>query len=220
MKKYLGGLALAAVTTVLFTVTADDNMPHNTVLTNSKLEVATFAGGCFWCTESGFEQVPGVAEAISGYTGGLKENPTYKQVSAGTTDHLESVQVYYDPTRVSYEALLESFWRQVNPTDPSGQFVDRGKQYSTAIFYHNEKQKSAAELSLKQLAATGRYSSPIVTPIIPAGKFYQAEEYHQDYYKKNPLRYKFYRYNSGRDQYLEKTWGKDLFVDLPTVSAK
>jgi peptide methionine sulfoxide reductase msrA/msrB len=173
------------------------------------LQVATFAGGCFWCTEADFEKLPGVVKVISGYTGGQKKNPTYEEVSAGTTGHVEAVQVYYDPARVSYEALLDYFWRHIDPTDDGGQFVDRGSQYRSAIFYHNEAQKRLAEKSKEALSRSGKFAKPIVTEIRPFTVFYKAEEYHQDYYKKNPLRYKFYRYGSGRDQFLEKIWGKE-----------
>ncbi len=174
---------------------------------NIKTETATFAGGCFWCMEPPFEKLDGVISVISGYTGGSEKNPTYRQVSSGSTGHLESVLVTYDPEKVSYEKLLEVFWRQINPTDPGGQFVDRGKQYTTAIFYHNEKQKRLAEKSRETLERSGRFAGKIVTPIRKAGPFYKAEEYHQDYYKVNPFRYRFYRYNSGRDQYLKRVWG-------------
>ena len=177
------------------------------------LSVATFAGGCFWCTESDFEHIPGVVKAISGYTGGKLENPTYEQVSSGTTQHLESVEVYYDPKKITYEQLLNDFWKMINPTDPGGQFVDRGHQYTSAIFYHDQKQKQEAEASLKALEASGRYDKPIVTSIVKAGPFYPAEAYHQDYYKHNPIRYHFYRWNSGRDQYLKKVWGKEALHD-------
>ena len=177
------------------------------------LSVATFAGGCFWCTESDFEHIPGVVKAISGYTGGKLENPTYEQVSSGTTQHRESVEVYYDPKKITYEQLLNDFWKMINPTDPGGQFVDRGHQYTTAIFYHDEKQKQEAEASLKKLDASGRYDKPIVTSIVKAGPFYPAEAYHQDYYKHNPIRYHFYRWNSGRDQYLKKVLGKEALHD-------
>jgi peptide methionine sulfoxide reductase msrA/msrB len=173
------------------------------------LQVATFAGGCFWCAEADFEKLPGVVKVISGYTGGQKKNPTYEEVSAGTTGHVEAVQVYYDPARVSYEALLDYFWRHIDPTDDGGQFVDRGSQYRSAIFYHNEAQKRLAEKSKEALSRSGKFAKPIVTEIRPFTVFYKAEEYHQDYYKKNPLRYKFYRYGSGRDQFLEKIWGKE-----------
>jgi peptide methionine sulfoxide reductase msrA/msrB len=169
-------------------------------------ETATFAGGCFWCMEKPFEEVDGVIEVISGYTGGQKANPTYEEVSGGGTTHQEAVQITYDPSKVDYETLLDIFWRQIDPTDPGGQFVDRGFQYGTAIFYHNEAQKSLAEKSRDDLSASGIFDKPIVTRIVKATPFYKAEEYHQDYYKKNPVRYKFYRYRSGRDQFLEKTW--------------
>ncbi len=173
---------------------------------------ATFAGGCFWCMEKPFEHLKGVKEVISGYTGGRKENPTYKEVSSGTTGHLEAVEVIYDPTAVTYRELLEVFWRQIDPTDPEGQFVDRGSQYRTAIFYHSEEQKALAEESKRIMDASGIFDKPVVTEILPAGKFYLAEDYHQDYYKKNPLRYKFYRYGSGRDQFLDRVWkGKEDF---------
>ncbi len=175
-----------------------------------KLEVATFAGGCFWCIESGFEKLPGVSEAVSGYAGGHVDKPTYKQVSMGVTGHTEAVQVFYNPDIISYNELLEGFWRQFDPTDGDGSFIDRGKQYRPAIFYNNEKQKTLAENSIQQLAASGRYDKPVAVEISPLKKFYKAEEYHQNYYKKNPIRYKYYRYNSGRDQYLKKLWGNDL----------
>ena len=193
--------------TILILNAEDEPMKQEST---QNLAVATFAGGCFWCTESDFEKIPGVVKVISGYTGGTLENPTYAQVSSGSTQHLESVEVYYDPTRISYETLLEDFWKMVDPTDAGGQFVDRGHQYTTAIFYHTEAQRIAAENSLKAMNASGRYDKPIVTPIRPALPFYPAEEYHQDYYKHNPLRYHFYRWNSGRDQYLKRIWGDQV----------
>jgi peptide methionine sulfoxide reductase msrA/msrB len=173
------------------------------------LSKATFAGGCFWCTEADFEKLPGVVKVISGYAGGHKENPTYQEVSSGSTGHVEAVQVYYDPAKVTYEELLNYFWKHIDPTDPGGQFVDRGSQYRSVIFYANEEQKKLAEKSKEALEKSGKFTKPIATEIIKFTNFYEAEEYHQDYYKKNPLRYKFYRYNSGRDQFLEKVWGKD-----------
>lgn len=178
------------------------------------LHVATFAGGCFWCTESDFEKVKGVAKVISGYSGGPETNPSYNQVASGRTGHTESVQVYYDSNTVSYDALLHYFWRMMDPTDSKGQFVDRGKQYRPAIFYHNNQQRQAAEESLEKLRTSSRYSKPLDTEIVPFEKFYVAEDYHQDYYKRNPVRYKFYRYGSGRDQYLEKIWGEDLHASF------
>ena len=171
------------------------------------LRTATFAGGCFWCVEADFEKVDGVVEVISGYTGGHKKTPTYKEVSAGGTGHLEAVQVVYDPEKISYKDLLAIFWRHVDPTDRDGQFVDRGLQYRTAIFYHDEEQRRLAEESKKELERAGRLGKPIVTEIVKLETFYRAEDYHQDYYKTNPVRYKFYRWNSGRDQFLKKAWG-------------
>jgi peptide methionine sulfoxide reductase msrA/msrB len=186
------------------------------VKSQSNLSVATFAGGCFWCTESDFEKVPGVHQVISGYSGGDVANPDYQEVSKGTTGHVEAVQVFYDPEVVDYEHLLQAFWRQINPTDNDGQFVDRGAQYRSAIFYNNEEQRQQAEQSKQQLQSSGRYDKTIVTEIAPFKNFYAAEDYHQDYYKTNPLRYKYYRYSSGRDQYLAKTWGEDLELKSAT----
>jgi len=167
---------------------------------------AVFAGGCFWCTESDFEKVDGVYEAVSGYTGGSSENPTYKQVTAGGTGHTEAVKVIYDPDKVTYEQLLSIFWRKVDPTDGGGQFVDRGSQYRSAIFYADEKERSLAQASKQDLSASGVFDKAIATEILPLGPFYEAEEYHQDYYKKNPIRYKWYRSGSGRDTFLDATW--------------
>ncbi len=185
---------------------AKDMMPAK----GENLEVATFAGGCFWCTESDFEKVPGVVKVISGYTGGQKENPTYEEVSSGSTGHVESVQVFYDPKKVTYDDLLNYFWRHIDPTDGSGQFVDRGAQYRSVIFYHDKVQKETAEKSKEALEKSGKFKKPIVTEILMFSRFYPAEEYHQDYYKKNPLRYKYYRFGSGRDQFLEKVWAKEM----------
>ncbi|UCE79732.1 MAG: peptide-methionine (R)-S-oxide reductase MsrB [Nitrospiraceae bacterium] len=173
----------------------------------TKHQKATFAGGCFWCIEHPFEDLAGVIDAVSGYTGGQKKNPTYKEVSSGTTGHREAVEVLYDPTEVSYKRLLDVFWRQIDPTDPDGQFVDRGFQYSTAIYYHNQEQKQQAEQSRDEMQKSGRYKKSIVTEILPAYEFYEAEEYHQDYAQNNKIRYKLYRFYSGRDQYLKKIWG-------------
>jgi len=179
------------------------------------LHVATFAGGCFWCTEADFEKVPGVVKVVSGYTGGKKEKPSYQEVSSGTTGHIEVVQVFYDPTKISYEELLDTFWKHIDPTDSGGQFVDRGAQYRSAIFYHDEEQKRLTEKSKEALMKSGKFDKPIATEIIKFTKFYEAEEYHQDYYKKNPLRYKYYRYGSGRDQFLKKVWGSDMETVKP-----
>ena len=186
----------------------DQEESTDMIKNNSKIQTATFAGGCFWCVESDFEKVDGVLQVISGYTGGHTENPTYQQVSAGGTGHVEAVQVFYDPEKVTYKQLLDVFWRHVDPTDPGGQFVDRGSQYRTVIFYHNDRQKRLAEESKRELAASGRFDKPIVTEIVKFTKFYNAEDYHQDYYKKNPIRYRYYRYASGRDQFLKRVWGE------------
>jgi len=168
------------------------------------LEVATFAGGCFWCMEEAFDAVPGVKATISGYTGGTVENPAYEQVSSGRTGHLEAVNVFFDPQVVSYAELLEAFWHNVDPTDDGGQFCDRGSQYASAIFVRNERQRGLAEASKRALEA----DRAIVTPILPATTFWPAEEYHQDYYTKNPVRYRFYKFNCGRKARLEKVWGE------------
>lgn len=176
---------------------------------DSTLKVATFAGGCFWCTESDFEKLPGVVKVVSGYTGGQKENPSYEEVSSGSTGHVEAVQVYYDPSKLTYTELLDTFWKHIDPTDSGGQFVDRGSQYRSVIFYHDEEQKRLAEKSKEDLGKSGKFDKPIATEIIKFTQFYEAEEYHQDYYKTSPLRYKYYRSGSGRDQYIKKVWGND-----------
>ncbi|MGH7965534.1 MAG: peptide-methionine (S)-S-oxide reductase MsrA [Candidatus Binatia bacterium] len=172
------------------------------------LETATFAGGCFWCMEPPFDKLAGVISTTSGYTGGHKKNPNYHQVSSGGTGHTEAVQVVFDPTKVTFSRLLEVFWKNIDPTTPDRQFCDVGSQYRAAIFYHNEEQKRLAEESKKALERSSKVTRPIVTEISPAVEFYQAEDYHQDYYKKNPLRYAFYRNGCGRDKLLEKIWGE------------
>lgn len=174
----------------------------------SNFKKAVFAGGCFWCVEADFEKVDGVIEVISGYTGGQVENPTYEAVCAGGTGHLEAVQVVYDPGRISYRELLGLFWRHVDPTDPGGQFVDRGAQYQSAIFYGDDEERRLAEESRKEVEASGRFERPVVTEILPASRFYPAEDYHQDYYRTHPMRYNAYRGNSGRDQFLCRIWAK------------
>jgi len=174
-----------------------------------KREKATFAGGCFWCMEPPFDKLDGVISTIVGYTGGQEKNPTYEEVSSGKTGHVEAIQIVYDPSSVTYAELLDVFWRNIDPTQMNGQFADIGRQYATSIFYHSQEQKQLALASKDELEKSGRYDKKIVTEIVPAGAFYSAEEYHQDYYKKNPIRYKFYRYGSGRDKFLKKVWQKD-----------
>lgn len=170
-----------------------------------KLEHATFAGGCFWCMVAPFD-LPGVIKVVSGYTGGHKESPTYEEVCSGTTGHREAVQVTFDPARCSYDDLLEAFWQQIDPTDPGGQFNDRGTSYRTAIFYHSEEQRRLAEDSKRRLAESGRFGRPIVTELLPAATFYPAEEYHQDYRRLHPNRYRNYRLNSGRQAFIDAHW--------------
>ncbi len=208
MKTKLSSLTLLCC---LFVISAGTESKQTTQsFISPKLSIATFAGGCFWCVESDFEKVLGVYQVISGFSGGSIKNPSYKQVSSGTTEHVEAVQVYYDPKIISYDGLLQAFWRQINPTDNEGQFVDRGKHYRPVIFYHNKQQYQQAETSKQNLQSSGRFESAISTEITAFNNFYAAEDYHQDYYKKNPVRYKYYRYKSGRDQYLTKIWGDDL----------
>ena len=175
--------------------------------TGNDLRTATFAGGCFWCVEADFEKIDGVLAVISGYCGGHEEDPTYEEVAAGGTGHAEAVQVIFDPKRVSYSELLEFFWRHVDPTDPGGQFADRGSPYRTAIFYHDDEQRRLAEASKMELTKSGVFDKPIATEIVEFKRFYEAEGYHQDYYKTHELRYKYYRWNSGRDRFLDRVWG-------------
>ncbi|MFD1135936.1 peptide-methionine (S)-S-oxide reductase MsrA [Paenibacillus urinalis] len=170
------------------------------------MEKATFAGGCFWCMVTPFEELPGIHGIVSGYTGGTVENPTYEQVKTGTTGHYEVVEITFDPELFPYEKLLELFWPQIDPTDEGGQFQDRGSQYKTAVFYHNEHQRELALASKKEVAESGRFDKPIVTEILPAATFYPAEEYHQDYHKKNQKHYKEDREKSGRDEFIAENW--------------
>lgn len=169
--------------------------------------IATFAGGCFWCTEADFDKVPGVISTTSGYIGGKTVNPTYKQVSGGKTGHIEAVEVRFDPAKTSFSKLLTAFWPTIDPLTPNRQFCDNGSQYRSAIFYHDTDQQRQAEASKAELTASGRFTQPIVTEILPATTFYPAEEYHQDYYIKNPIRYSYYRSNCGRDARLAEVWG-------------
>lgn len=182
------------------------------IFLTEQYEVATFAGGCFWCMVKPFDEQPGIIKVVSGYTGGHKENPTYKEVCSETTGHYEAIQITFDPEVFPYEKLLELYWPQIDPTDAGGQFADRGDSYRTAIFYHNEHQKELAEESKQQLEASGRFSEPIATQILPAKPFYEAEEYHQGYYKKNKFRYAMYRRGSGRDRFIKENW-KDFGRD-------
>ncbi len=186
---------------VLAQATAD------TATSAASYETAIFAGGCFWCVESDFDPIPGVIKTVSGYIGGHKQNPTYQEVSAGGSGHAEAVQIVYDPAKISYKQLTEIFWRTIDPTTPDRQFCDSGNQYRTAIFYNSPQQKLVAEQSKSALEKTKPFKAPIVTEISPATKFYPAEDYHQDYHHKNPVRYKYYRYSCGRDQRLEQLWG-------------
>ncbi len=198
----IGGvlLMLAGLSTVHLAGAADQGDGH-------RLETAAFAGGCFWCMEHPFDELKGVVSVTSGYTGGRMKNPTYEEVSSGTTGHAESVQVVYDPTLISYEKLLNVFWHNIDPTTPNRQFCDAGSQYRSAIFYHDEKQRKLAEASKAALGKSKPFRGPIVTEIVPAGAFYPAEEYHQHFYRKNPLRYRFYRQGCGRDKRLKELWG-------------
>jgi peptide methionine sulfoxide reductase msrA/msrB len=180
--------------------------------------LATFAGGCFWCMEKPFEKYPGVISVVSGYTGGETVDPTYKAVCSGDTGHTEAVRIEFDPALISYESLLEIFWRQIDPTDAGGQFVDRGSQYRSAIFYHSERHRELAERSKAELAASGRFNRPIVTEILPAAAYYEAEDYHQDYYQSNPNSYQRYLGGSGRDRFLDRVWGAERELKLEGVA--
>ena len=177
-------------------------------MNSSNIESAVFAGGCFWCMQHPFDKLNGVVSTNVGYTGGHKENPTYKDVCSGETGHTEAIEIQFDPAQITYSELLDVFWKNIDPTTPNRQFADIGSQYRTVIFYHNEEQKQIAELSKDEIGRTGIHDKPIVTEIIPASVFWAAEEYHQEYYKKSPDRYKRYNSGSGRERYLKKTWGK------------
>ncbi|MFC0558127.1 peptide-methionine (S)-S-oxide reductase MsrA [Halalkalibacter alkalisediminis] len=177
-------------------------------MTSPSYEVATFAGGCFWCMVKPFDQFDGILSVVSGYTGGHTENPSYKEVCSETTGHYEAVQITYNPSIFSYKKLLTIYWQQIDPTDAGGQFFDRGNSYRTAIFYHNEDQRLLAEQSKAELKGSNKFNRPVVTQILPAKHFYLAEDYHQDYYKKNPLHYNRYRTGSGREAFINKHWGK------------
>ena len=193
------GLLIAGVLSVLMAFAAA-----------AETAVATFAGGCFWCMEPPFDELDGVKSTTSGYIGGRKRNPTYQEVSSGRTGHTEAVKIVYDPEKISYAELLKVFWRNIDPLTADRQFCDGGSQYRSGIFYQNEEQQLLAEASRQALIESGRFNKPIVTEITEASKFYRAEDYHQNYYKKNPGRYKFYRFNCGRDKRLAQVWGKDV----------
>lgn len=199
---------LILITLIFSFVATGASKKGETKMEKEILDKATFAGGCFWCIESAFDETEGVKEAISGYTGGKTKNPTYAEVCSDKTGHYEAVQVTFDSNKISYKDLVEIFWQQIDPTDPTGQFADKGSQYKTAIFYHNEEQKKIAEESKKKLEASDKFDKPIVTEIKEAKEFYPAEDYHQDYYKTCPLRYKAYKIGSGRESYLKRVWEK------------
>lgn len=214
MKIWAIAIGIISFVVVAFMLHQNRKSNHDARMTDVKkyegYALATFSGGCFWCSESDFEKTDGVVEVISGYTGGATENPSYKEVSSGKTGHREAIQVYYDPTKVSYEKLLEVFWRHIDPTDKSGQFNDRGEQYATAIYYHDDDQRIIAERSRMNLESSKKFDQPITTSIEPFTKFFVAEDYHQDYYKKNKSAYAFYRSRSGRDEYIARLWGDTL----------
>lgn len=203
-----GILVIALVLVLaLFTSAKEQAMAESD--NNSGYEIATLAGGCFWCVESDMEKLPGVIKVVSGYAGGAEADPAYEQVSSGTTGHRESVQVTFDPKRITYAQVLDHYWRHFDPTDAGGSFGDRGYQYTSAIFYHSEEQRRTAETSKEALAESGRFDKPVVTPVIAFTTFYPAEDYHQDYYRHNPVRYKTYRYFSGRDRFVDEHWGDE-----------
>ena len=202
--QYFSFLTTIGISLMILTVIGSDT-GHTADTT--RYEKATFAGGCFWCMEPPYDKLDGVISTTVGYTGGHKKTPTYREVSAGVTGHTEAVLIVYDPEIISYDRLLKVFWRNIDPTVQNRQFCDVGTQYRTAIFYHNEAQKERAEKSKKEVEESGRFTVPVFTEIAPASEFYVAEDYHQDYYRKNPLRYKFYRYNCGRDRRLNELWG-------------
>ena len=197
-------LSFIAATSV---VAGNDTMKKTTETATGKFEEATFAGGCFWCMEAPFDKLPGVVSVTSGYTGGNMKHPTYEQVSAGGTGHAEAVQVVYDPTRIGYTKLLDVFWHNTDPTVVDRQFCDVGSQYRTGIFYHSEEQRLLALKSKEALEKSKPFKGPVVTEVTEAGEFYPAEEYHQHYYKKNPIRYRYYRNGCGRAQRLKELWG-------------
>jgi len=203
----ISALFLISIFAALPVLAASGAKPNKGAAPTGQLQKATFAGGCFWCMEHPYDELPGVVSVTSGYTGGNKKNPTYPEVSAGGTGHAEAVQVVYDPAKIGYDKLLTRFWHNIDPTVKDRQFCDTGNQYRSAIFYHNEEQRRLANQSKKALEQKKPFKEPIVTEIVAASEFYPAEEYHQHYYKKNPLRYSYYRTSCGRDKRLKELWG-------------
>jgi peptide-methionine (S)-S-oxide reductase len=204
MKRLIVWAALVTATVA----TADGPRAARAQPSAERYEKATFAGGCFWCMEPPFDELPGVISTTSGYTGGQKKNPTYEEVSAGGTGHAESVEILFDPAKITYQQLLDVFWKNIDPISKDRQFCDVGTQYRSAIFYHSEEQQRLALASKKAIEDSGRFKQPIVTEIVAAAPFFRAEEYHQDYYKKNPIRFKYYKFGCGRERRLEQLWGK------------
>jgi peptide-methionine (S)-S-oxide reductase len=200
--------ALSVLIMVVFLIGTWNLQSTSKAGSEATLGKAYFAGGCFWCMEEAFEKIEGVLSATSGYMGGTVANPSYEDVSSGRTGHAESVEVVYDPAKVSYQKLLDAFWRNVDPITPNAQFCDHGSQYRSAIFFQTDEEKRASDTSKQAIEQSKRFTEPIVTQIVMASQFYSAEEYHQDFYKKNPVRYKFYKYSCGRAQRLEELWGK------------
>jgi len=210
-KKARSALSVALLIFVVLSACGQSMAQNTSVVSNERAEsvigVATFAGGCFWCTEADFDKIPGVISTTSGYIGGTVINPTYEQVSAGKTGHVEAVQVRFDPAKTNFAKLLAAYWATIDPLTPNRQFCDSGTQYRSVIFYHNADQRQQAETSRAALVSSGRFTQPIVTELLPATVFYPAEEYHQDFHNKNPIRYKYYRYSCGRDARLKQIWG-------------
>lgn len=205
--KFIVIILLSLITLAQTYIVYADNESKGSNIDNKEIEKAVFAGGCFWCMQNPYDELKGVVSTAVGYTGGNKDNPTYEEVCSGNTGHAEAIEVLYDPLQISYTELLNVFWRNIDPTTLNRQFADAGTQYRTAIFYHNEEQKQSAESSKREMGQSGIHDDSIVTEITPASMFYKAEDYHQKYYEKCPLKYKMYKSGSGREQYLEDMWG-------------
>ncbi|ROV57619.1 peptide-methionine (R)-S-oxide reductase [Vibrio ponticus] len=210
-------LPLLAILLIAASFFGQADSETSTTKSSGKTEIATLAGGCFWCTESDLEKLPGVLDVVSGYSGGTLENPSYKQVASGKTNHIEVIQVTFDPEQVSYEQVLDQFFRHIDPTDDKGSFVDRGPQYRPAIFYHTPEQQQVAQSFMAEIEALGVFKKPLKTELRPFQTFWLAEDYHQDYYKRNSVRYKYYRYSSGRDSYLDEIFGSDRNANPVTL---